>query len=802
MRLLSALAAVSLALCASPGLARPFTVEDLLATEGVDGGAFDPSGRWAVIARTAPWPSAPAFDQGGRTGLGLGRLDIIDLERPGQAEPLFPHEPGAGYMAGPFSPSGRQMLVFGLKDRAWRAGVADLAGRSVRWLSLAPELPVYGRVAAWRSDEELLLITRSDGRAPRQLRVGWSASAQLPGLWAAQAAGAQATATVRGSGRYLGPVAAGGGAQLVSLNLRTGHRALLAGGEILDFEPSPNGRHLALFAAAEPRQPRTHERVYAGFPSHRRSLRILDFASGHVTEPCEGCDFHLRLLSWSPSGQELLVAERPPATPDAARLLEIAAKSGAMRRLDLKGLELAATYNGEMTPLFAASWMGAEPIVYARKGDGRSDWFRLAGSGPVNLTAQLPHAPRRIDMISASHLGVALPTGAWKVDRNGGARRIASNAEPVVPEGLREGSRFLVNPQPGGQPMIVRSPGPEGDRLVELSPRRRIIGPADDGQRLLAVHGARALLAHRTPQGVTTIEVVEGSRPASGPALTLNAGLAGVTPARLMAVPHKGPQGQALNSWLYLPRPFPDGPKPALVVIPYPGEVNRDPPRSSLPGALRLPTNPQVLAGAGYAVLIPSLPFDRTLSEPMAGLADQILAVVDAAVASGEVDGERIALFGHSFGGYTAMAAATQTQRFKAIIAMAGISDLVSYWGITPLHHQADPAGSPLQAVMSGLAEQGHSYQGTPPWVDPGRYVRNSPIFAADKVSTPILFIHGDQDEVTPNQSEEMFSALYRQGKDAQLVSYWGEGHAVVSPANVRDLYARVLRFLAENLDP
>ena len=62
------------------------------------------------------------------------------------------------------------------------------------------------------------------------------------------------------------------------------------------------------------------------------------------------------------------------------------------------------------------------------------------------------------------------------------------------------------------------------------------------------------------------------------------------------------------------------------------------------------------------------------------------------------------------------------------------------------------------------------------------------------------MLIHGDQDEVGVNQSEEMFAALYRQGKTAQLVTYWGEGHAIISPANVRDFYERVLRFLTDNL--
>jgi dipeptidyl aminopeptidase/acylaminoacyl peptidase len=180
-----------------------------------------------------------------------------------------------------------------------------------------------------------------------------------------------------------------------------------------------------------------------------------------------------------------------------------------------------------------------------------------------------------------------------------------------------------------------------------------------------------------------------------------------------------------------------------------------------------------------------------------------VLAVVDAAVArEPRLDRSRLVLWGHSFGGYGAMAAATQTDRFAAIIAAAGISDLASAWGeFWPRARVAPEDGLALRA-RAGWAEQGQGQMGASPWSAPDRYIRNSPLFAADRIVTPLLLIHGDADVVPISQAELMFSALSRQNRDVRLVTYWGEGHLVTSPANVRDLYTQIFSFLDRVLPP
>ena len=98
--------------------------------------------------------------------------------------------------------------------------------------------------------------------------------------------------------------------------------------------------------------------------------------------------------------------------------------------------------------------------------------------------------------------------------------------------------------------------------------------------------------------------------------------------------------------------------------------------------------------------------------------------------------------------------------------------------------------------------EIGQVQMKAPPWAEPGRYIQNSPIFAADKVQTPVMIIQGDIDYVSIGQGEEFFMALYRQGKPARFVRYWGEGHSIDSPANIRDEWQQIFGWLDQNLKP
>lgn len=87
---------------------------------------------------------------------------------------------------------------------------------------------------------------------------------------------------------------------------------------------------------------------------------------------------------------------------------------------------------------------------------------------------------------------------------------------------------------------------------------------------------------------------------------------------------------------------------------------------------------------------------------------------------------------------------------------------------------------------------------GGAPWEDATRYLRNSPIFYVDRVETPLMIMQGDMDYVAMQQGEEFFMSLYRQGKRADFVRYWGEGHVLQSPANIVDFWQRIFAWFEE----
>ncbi len=154
--------------------------------------------------------------------------------------------------------------------------------------------------------------------------------------------------------------------------------------------------------------------------------------------------------------------------------------------------------------------------------------------------------------------------------------------------------------------------------------------------------------------------------------LRLNSYLKDVIVGTYVRVDYKGLRGEPLICWVLLPPAYQPGrPLPAVVDV-YPGTVNGEQPSMLAFGEAEThPLAPsamfQILAGHGYAVIIPSLPIEDsdTPGDPLRSLKEAVLVAVDAAVASGYVDGDRLAIQGTSFGGYATVGVISQTDRFK-----------------------------------------------------------------------------------------------------------------------------------------
>lgn len=798
MRRFTPLALCCALMLGAPAKAEPFTVNHLLALEELGPVRIDPSQRWAVVQTYRGWERAERFDLEYWTLYGLGELRLVDL-RTGAAPRRLSPDDGAGYVAGPFSPSGRSMVILRVRGGDWELGVVRLADGDIRWLGLSPEIPSWGRSIVWRGETELVAAVRDGDRLNRVFGLGWQAQARLTRQWAAQARG-ETTAVVTGSGRYRSITPRAPQGRLVRVALSATPRIeTLAVGDFVDLELAPGGQRLAALAQGAESQAGLTDPVYSGTPYRRQTLTLVDLVTGRASQPCSDCDVMSRLLAWSASGQALLVYARRGDTPWSGGDYWRITASGAAP-LTMPGLRPALGAARDNSELPSATWLGEDPVIYARREgriDGRADWYRMAAAGPRNLTASLPEPSPRLLARDPDVLTIKAGEATWRVTGEGKVTRLTGEGALRDLSDPPQSERLALNAPP---PLAALTRLEQASDHVTLTPsvagKSGMTLAASEGEQVLAASPAwrAAVLLDRSPSGVQRLLWVRPSAPAQ-PLVTLNGWLDTVEPARRVAIAHASPDGKPQTSWLYLPA-HPAAGKPPLVVIPYPGDNANTWFADQSPGLTRLYTNAQVLAGHGYAVLVPALPYQPG-KEPAEGFAAQIEAVVDAAVAQGGVDGARVAVWGHSYGAYAALLLATQSQRFDAIIGSSGPSDLASFYGKTGLHADVIPElGAPI-AASAAWAETSQGRMLAPPWVDPGRYVRNSPFFAAGKVTAPVMLMYGDLDK-DPGQTRQMFAALYRQNKDAQLITYLGETHVMFSPGNVRDQYARILAFLDE----
>jgi len=185
----------------------------------------------------------------------------------------------------------------------------------------------------------------------------------------------------------------------------------------------------------------------------------------------------------------------------------------------------------------------------------------------------------------------------------------------------------------------------------------------------------------------------------------------------------------------------------------------------------------------GYLVFIPDIYYK--IGTPGESAYNYVVSAANKLAALPFVDKTRMGMQGHSFGGYQVNYLVTRTSLFAAAASAAGASDYVSGYG-SLFNNQTKQA----------FYEQGQSRIGATLWEQPSLYIQNSPLFGADKVSTPLLIVHNKNDEaVTWSQALEWFSALRRLGKKAWLLQYEGADHTIDDPKQQLDYSIRLTQF-------
>jgi dipeptidyl aminopeptidase/acylaminoacyl peptidase len=245
--------------------------------------------------------------------------------------------------------------------------------------------------------------------------------------------------------------------------------------------------------------------------------------------------------------------------------------------------------------------------------------------------------------------------------------------------------------------------------------------------------------------------------------------------------------GHEVQGWLLYPRDFDPAKKYPMVVYVHGG-----------PSHITLSHWPSThdfssgLAGMGYFVLSPNPrgSFGQGEAFTRANVKDfgygdfkDIMAGVDEALKVAPIDPNRLGITGWSYGGFMTMWAVTQTNRFKAAMAGAGLSNWQSYYGENLIDQWMIP------------------FFGKSVYDDPEIYARSSPINFIKKAKTPTLILVGDSDgEVPAPQSYEFWHALKTLGVETQFVVYEHEGHLFAIPKHQRDVIARTLAWFDAHL--
>jgi dipeptidyl aminopeptidase/acylaminoacyl peptidase len=244
--------------------------------------------------------------------------------------------------------------------------------------------------------------------------------------------------------------------------------------------------------------------------------------------------------------------------------------------------------------------------------------------------------------------------------------------------------------------------------------------------------------------------------------------------------------GAQVQGWLLEPRELVPGKKYPMIV-----NVHGGPSAASTPNFVDRGTTKALIRG-GYLLFYPNPRGSYGQGEAFAranvkdfggGDLRDILAGIDAVEKIAPVDDARLGVTGFSYGGYMTMWAVTQTQRFRAAVAGAGIANWQSYYG------------------ENGIDTWMIPFFGASVYDDPAVYAKSSPITFIKQAKTPTFIYVGERDVECPApQSFEMWHALHDLGVPTDLVVYAGEGHGIRSAAHRKDAQDRTIAWFDKYL--
>jgi dipeptidyl aminopeptidase/acylaminoacyl peptidase len=805
---------------------RPMTVADLFTLEQLGPVVASPNGEWLAVVIARPRSASEIYRDFPWGPADADHADIWLVPRSGGERRNITRgsSDGSGYWSPVWSPDGKRLALLSTKGgddirpyiwdmdsgtlrKLTERGFDVLASGDESW----PSAPLI-----WADDTTLICPLRRAGAPPPYYSMTKLRSMSVAlDAWTRAAGGKVATGSVLNSGGTDGDTMRPRG-ELVTFDVVSGKSRVLAESNSFSLMLSPTRRHLAMIAENGPRPPLPtrklvaykslteewwHTRLMvAPLAEHVKPLSISD-----VTDPIVGSLSFLgdHPAAWSPNGSSFAVVGRVTAHGQTAMTVFVVdVVRATVQRLKDQTLEVQRTAwstDGELLAL-ARRRMS----LTTAQDSTRWDWWLIdprTMSHARNLTTQLPAAPEMLIRCPERHYVMGLVKGdLWAIDlRNGATINLTRGQGPRI-ETIVWPARSQWRLQ-SHKTLVVRA---NGNALYRVDWQRGLARMS-----LLRIPVANAELADFRPtQGsaVFTSAAPNGVFLWSGDTetgryerrLTLNPQLGRIAAAQRRLIEYRGSEGDSLKAVLLLPINYQPGTRYPLISWVYPGTIVTDTAGHFELDAHHVTSlNLNLLAAHGYAVLMPSIPLraEGPPSEPYLDLPKGVMPAIDKVIDLGIADPGRLGVMGHSYGGYGTIALVTYSDRFKAAIAFAAPSDLMSMYGAVWPSMRYDPYPDD-EFFFAALAESGQDRMGGPPWVDIGRYQRNSPFYYVERIRTPIMLIHGDMDYVPLQQSEQLFTALRRLGKRAAFVRYWGEGHIISSPANITDMWQRVLVWL------
>lgn len=791
----------------------PFTVAAMYQLQQVgDPSTFSPSGKQVAFVVKRPLNTdrnvARAFLQDDD----VADVYVADLQSRRVTRITDGATDGSGFWDPQWSPDGKKIAMLSTRDGNVYLWVWDAAGGLRRVTDRAID-PGYGGATnfEWLSSDRIVCVVLPPGKVPLAMSVETQTPQIAMHAWPIDWAGRKATVNVLESG-VAANVAQRPQEQLLILDLsgaRERMQSLAHAAHFASLTLSHDRRCVAVLEEVSILEPRAGRKFQSNFDNGIYTLNVYATATGAQVARFQRREVGAVPLSWSwDDGEIALIGE--PATTAFKSNMQAYRCSLATSECDGALPSWLSVDTGPNGTKSAPIWSSDGHILLfaenARQSSGRTerwDWYGIEADGrATNLTASLASAPAQLAPLI------------------GGTRFIGLSGKKIV--------EVFADGRPPHTVAVAGLPSPTSIAWpirTDAGARVVVVTSGDDDQRFFAIYpisGRVAFLA-RVPQSAAlnafdpesaTAIFANSERDGSflrfaragAPVRTLyaaNEWLRNYAEARCLPYSYTSLDKQKLTAWILLPAGYQRGRRYPAVVWVYGGSVMspKKPPylaQLNLVHALNL----QLLAARGYAVIFPSMPLPAFghPTDPYPKLPNGVLPAIDRAAQLGYVDRNRVAVMGQSYGGFSTYALITQTNRFKAAIALAGISDWASLYGTYDGRQRYSDNINVDDQFNEQLLEDGQGNFGDPPWVNPERYRLNSPITYVANVHTPLLIIQGDLDYVAIQQGEEFFTALYRQGKRAEFARYWGEEHVFRSEANIADYWTRITRWLREFL--